>query len=244
MYKQYLPTYTHNFLNEKKWIKKESLHYKFYFFPKSFAEKEIEKIIKTQEFGYKKIINFLKIKAKDRKIEYYLYPDKKTKKILTGDDWYAQAVFKEFCVHLIYNEKIKPLGPHEDMHLLSLPLGLPVGFIQEGLAEYIVGHAWDKKSHLEYAIKGYKKNIYPNIEEFLIHKSWLKTDDKKAIFFYSLAGAFVKFLIAKNGKKKFLEFYKKSSRKNTLKTNKSIFYAVFGKEIAKTEQQFKIWLNK
>lgn len=80
MDEQYLPTYIHDFLENKNWLTRESAHYRFYYFPDSLAEKEIESIIARQEASYKKIVDFLKVPKPDRLIEYYLYPDKEIKK--------------------------------------------------------------------------------------------------------------------------------------------------------------------
>jgi len=156
-----------------------------------------------------------------------------------GDDWYAQAIYAEFRVHLLYTETIKPLGEHEDTHLLSLPWGLAIGFFQEGLAEHLVGQAWDGKSHLEHVREGYNKNIYPSLTDFLDHQAWLKTDDSLAIYFYSLAGSFVSFLITTFDKDRFESFYRQLNRNNTKQQNSQLFQSVYGKSIGEVEIAFK-----
>lgn len=239
MTEQYLPNYKHDFLGDKNWLTRESAHHRFHYFPKSVAESEIESIIARQEVGYKKIIDFLNVPKLDRLIEYYLYPDKETKTRLMGDDWYAQAIYAEFRVHLLYTETIKPLGEHEDTHLLSLPWGLAIGFFQEGLAEYLVGHAWDGKLHLEHVREGYSKNIYPPLADFMDHQSWLKTDDSFAIYFYSLAGVFVSFLVTTFGKDRFESFYHQLNRDNTKQQNGLLFQSIFGKNLEEIEVEFR-----
>jgi hypothetical protein len=37
-----------------------------------------------------------------------------------GDDGNAQSLWDDFSVHMVYNGKVKPLGEHEDTHLLTL----------------------------------------------------------------------------------------------------------------------------
>lgn len=138
MYPQNLPTYTHKFLEYKDWIKCETTHYIFNYTSGSEAEKDIEVIKETQENAYKKITSFLKLEKDENKIEYYFYPDPKTKKDLMGDDWYAQSIYNEYRVHVLYTADDKPIGPHEDTHLLTLCYGLSMPFIQEGLADYMV----------------------------------------------------------------------------------------------------------
>lgn len=156
-----------------------------------------------------------------------------------GDDWYAQAIYAEFRIHLLYTETIKPLGEHEDTHLLSLPWGLAIGFFQEGLAEYLTGQAWDGKPHLEYVREGYRKNIYQPLADFMDHKTWLKIDDSLAIYFYSLAGAFVLFLISAFDKDRFESFYCQLDRDNTKQQNSQLFQSIYGRNLEDVEIEFR-----
>lgn len=224
-------------------LTRKSPHYVFNYFSGSEAERDIDIIIETQETAYRKVINFLDIKEPIHPIEYYFYPDKKTKTSLMGDNWYAQSIYDEFRIHALYTDSIKPIGPHEDTHLLSLPWGLSVGFFQEGLAEYMVGHAWNGTPHSKYVKDGYQQDIYPKLYEFMRHNTWLETDDSKAIYFYSLAGAFASFLIQIYSKELFENFYKKSNRKKTMEENNLLFKQVYGLKIDEVEQEFKLSLQ-
>lgn len=237
--KQHLPNYKHDFLNDSRWVVKNSPHYRFHYFAGSLTERKIDQIISTQESAYTKIISFLRVAKPKQPIEYYLYPDEKTKADLMGDDWYAQAIADEFRVHILYTDKIKAIGPHEDTHLLSLPWGDSFGFFAEGLAEYLVGQTWDGRSHLEYVREGYNKNIYPSLADFMTHQAWLDTDDTQAIYFYGLAGAFTAFLINSCGKDKFESFYRRSRRNNSKEQNSQLFQSVYGKSIEDAELEFK-----
>jgi hypothetical protein len=239
MFKQYLPTYIRKFENNPGWQMKKSSHYVFYYFKNSEAEKDIKNIVKIQENSYKKIIKFLSVPAPKKPIKYFFYPDKKTKKELMGDNWYAQSIYDEFCVHVLYTKKDKPIGEHEDAHLLSLPWGLSIGFFQEGLVEYMVGHAWDGVPHLRYVKNGYKNKIFPKIRTLFKHSAWMKKSKSNAIYFYSLAGAFAAFLINKFGKEKFKRFYKKTDRNNSLAKNIAAFQVVYAKNPEEMENLFK-----
>jgi hypothetical protein len=95
-----------------------------------------------------------------------------------GDDWYAQSIYNDFCVHTTYNNKDKVIGPHEDTHLLTLSWGLAIGFFQEGLAEYMVGHDWYGDSHDERVCKALEKQVLPPFETMFTHQAWLDTPDK------------------------------------------------------------------
>ena len=178
-----------------------------------------------------------------QKIEYYLYPDEATKTALMGDDWYAQSVYAEMRVHVLYTADIHPLGAHEDTHLLSLPWGVSIGLFQEGLAEYMVGHAWDGRSHASYVAEGYKLGLYPSIADFFEHEAWLRTDDSKPLYFYSLVGAFATYLIGTGGMDKFKDVYMNLRRDASKADNLAVFESVYG-VIGQIEAKFKASLTQ
>jgi len=236
--KQYLPNYIRKFADDSRWCQKESAHYVFHFFPNSLAEREIEMIVRQQEKAWRKILDFLELPDPSSKIVYYLYPDGETKKQLMGDDWYAQSIRDEFCVHMIYNEEVKPLSEHEDTHLLSLPWGLSIGLFQEGLAEYLVGHSWYGESHDQLVIEAMNRKILPTVESMMDHKNWLGLNDEYAQYNYAFVASFIKFLIENYGKDKIKILYWKTSRQNTKEQNISIFKRVY--EIMPSEAE-TIW---
>ncbi|MEX0918349.1 MAG: hypothetical protein WDZ85_00040 [Candidatus Paceibacterota bacterium] len=237
--KQYLPTYRRNFEHDSRWLTRETTHYIFHYFPDSVAEREIEMIEKRQEEAFAKIITFLKILEPEKKITYYLYPDAKIKKELMGDDWYAQAIYQDFVVHLLYTETDKPLGEHEDTHLLSLPWGLSIDLFQEGLAEYLVGHGWHGENHDDLVRDGLSRDIFPNIEELLEHKKWLELDDANALYNYALVASFTKFLIENYGRDKFEQIYRQTNRKKTKEENKIIFFDTYRAPIEEIEKDWQ-----
>jgi len=238
MEKQYLPRYIHNFLKESHWLTADSDNHIFHYFPRSEAEKDIGTIISTQNIAFEKIVSFLDVEMPKKKIEYYFYPNKEIKIALMGDNWYAQSIRDEFRVHVLYTKDIKPLGEHEDTHLLSLPWGISIGFFQEGLAEFMVGHAWDGRSHVSYVKEGYAENLYPSLSSFFEHNAWLQTDDSRPLYFYSLAGAFTAFLINNYGKDKFKELYENTHREMSQKENLTVFENIYG-PIEAIEKEFR-----
>jgi len=227
-FKQHLPNYIRKFVDDPRWRRKESAHYIFHFFSDSLAEKEIVTIIEQQEKSWRKILDFLELPEPSRKIIYYLYPDGKTKKQLMGDDWFAQSIRDEFCVHMIYNEKIKPLSEHEDTHLLSLSWGFSIGLLQEGLAEYLVGHSWHGENLDQLVVEAMSKKLLPSIESIMDHKGWLESNDKYAQYNYAFVGSFARFLIEKYGKEKFRELYQETTRQNSKEQNISVFKETYG----------------
>ncbi len=244
MFQQHLPTYIHNFENDPRWQTKSTAHYIFHYFKDSEAEKDIKYITTTQENAYQKILLFLEISEPQKPIEYFLYPNESIKKDLMGDDWYAQSIYNEFRIHVLYTQKDKPIGPHEDTHILSLPWGLSISFFQEGLAEYMAGHAWDGTPHIKYVKEGYAKNLYPPIKKFMDHNMWLKTSNNMPIYFYSLAGAFVFYLINTHGKDLFKSLYQNTNREHTTEQNSKTFIDLYDVSIENAELEFKEWIKK
>lgn len=241
---QYLPSYKEDFKKDNRWLAFATEHYIFHYFPHSVAEKEIQAIADTQETAFKKIIDFLEVAPPERKIEYYLYPDPQTKESLMGDDWYAQAIWKDFVVHVLYTEEIKPIGEHEDTHLLSLPWGLSIAFFQEGLAEYLVGHGWHGENHDQLAREAIEKGILPSVEEMMDHGKWKELDDSYALYYYCFVGSFAKFLIERFGKEKFKRLYQLTNRTNSKEENASIFQSIYEITPNEAESEWKAYLKK
>jgi hypothetical protein len=239
MFEQHLPTYIHAFESDARWKTRVSPHYIFRYFPGSEAEKDIDRIVSTQEAAYAMIMDFLRVPAPTKPIEYFFYPDASTKTALMGDDWYAQAICDEFRVHVLYTAVDKPVGPHEDTHLLSLPWGMSIGFFQEGLAEHLTGRAWDGTPHLQYVREGYKKGMYPSLAELMTHDGWMEASGNDLIYWYSLAGALVSFLIEKHGKEKFEALYKSTNRKCTKEDTLATFQKIYDFSIADAEKAFR-----
>lgn len=218
---QELPGYITTFKNAS-WRVKESPHYCFQYMKDSLAEKEIENIIRTQEDAYEKITEFLGLSSyPENKIGYYLYPDAATKKQLMGSEWFAESIYDDFAVHALYTEEDRVVGPHEDTHLLSLPLGLSIGFLQEGLAEYMVGQSWRGES-FEEIVQSIQTNPKFVISDNLLisHSGWRDTNDDYAQQYYALAALFTGFLIETYGKEKYFELYRTLARDSESSENK------------------------
>lgn len=215
-------------------INKESAHYDFFFFPNSLAEKEIDKIIKTQELAHAKIIEFLGIKN-NRQIKYFLYPSNKIKGEMMGDEGNGNANREKFEVHAVYSEDVKCIGPHEDTHLLATPLGLPPQLLREGLAEYM-SEKWDGRSHAEWANRFLSEEKLPTLEQIIDDEEWYEHDDLIA---YPSAGSFVTFLITKIGRGKFIELYKSLNRDFTPHKNKTLFNEITGSSIAEFQKEWE-----
>ncbi len=227
-YEQNIPFYIHKF-QEFPWKLFESEHYIFHVEADSLAEKEINQIIVRQEAAYEKIVNLLDIPSPEQKISYYFYSSRVSKKELMGDDWYGQSIYNEFAVHAIYNEQDRVVGEHEDTHLLSLTLGLPISLFQEGLAEFMVGKSMFGREHGEVVREGLARGLKPDLKSLMSQQGWLDTPDEEAEFYYALAGVFVSRLYKVLGSPKFKELYSSMSRGNSAQLNIAILEAAVGK---------------
>lgn len=227
MTSQHLPGYITAF-KDAPWRVKESPHYLFHYMEGSLAEREIDHIEKTQESAYRKITEFLGLPSyPEKKIDYYIYPDPDTKEHLMGSPWFAQSVYDDFAIHALYTEEHRVIGPHEDAHLLSLPLGLSIGFLQEGLAEYITGRSWHGEP-FEKVVRDIRTN-----PEFIIlsdllttHKAWSDTNDTYAQQYYAFAALFTGYLIEMYGKEKYFELYRALTRDATQSENEEHYEKV------------------
>ena len=224
-YEQNIPFYISKF-KDYPWKVYKSDNYVFHVEAESLAEKNIEEVKTRQESAYAKIIQTLKLQKADQKIKYYFYSSQDKKSELMGDDWFGQSIYNEFEVHAIYNERDKVLGEHEDTHLLTLQLGFPISFFQEGLAEAMVGKSMFGNEHNKIIIEGIKKGLKINIKNLMSQQGWLDTPDEYAEFYYSIAGSFIKYLLNTIDLITFKELYLKIDRKNTAEENIKIFESI------------------
>lgn len=221
-------------MNKNIWQKKDSPHYNFHYFPNSAAEKNINSIIKFQEDNYTKILDFLGIEN-NKKINYFLYPDNKTKGDMMGDDGNGNANWDKFEVHAVYNDKIQCIGSHEDTHLLSLPIGISVKLFREGLAEYM-SKTWHGESHDYWAHKFKTKNRLPDFSLVIDNDVWDKYDDMIA---YPCAGSFISFLIKSLGKEKYLLVYGSLDQNKPREINLETFFNLTGNTISQCQEEWE-----
>jgi hypothetical protein len=243
MYPQHLPYYTHNFESFSGWSTVESEHYTFHYTEGSVAERDIQHIQATQEAAFKKILTTLRIPPPNRKIEYFFYPTPQVKTELMGDDWFAQSIYNEFRIHVLYTTEDKPIGAHEDTHLLSLPWGISWNFLQEGLAEYMVGYCWDGVLHNQKVLDGLKKGLVLSPMNQLSSTDWLTIPDEHIIYYYALAGSWSSFLIETYGMEKYRDFYMSTKREMSAEKILALYATHFEKELAVLEREYFTTLN-
>jgi len=242
-YIQNIPWYKSDYLNHF-FQKKDSFHYSFYFLKGSLAEKDIEEIVRSKENHYLKILSFLELEN-DRKIDYYIYPSIKEKTLLMGDDSPGNAIWQElennhsekFEIHVVYGEKCKFIGEHEDVHLLSLPWGLSIYLFCEGLAQYMENSFMNKELYLISKELLDENKLYP-LQWLCDNNNWKKVE---STIIYPQIGSFTKFLIEEHGKNKFKEVYQSTLRNHDIFDNLFEIERIYSKNINQLEND---WLYK
>ncbi|KUK66664.1 MAG: Uncharacterized protein XD85_0077 [Parcubacteria bacterium 34_609] len=243
-YIQNMSWYKNNYLNGGL-AKEEAPHYSFYFQKKSLTEKDIKNIIDIKEGHYKKILNWLDL-SNNRKIDYYLYPSLKEKITLMGDDSPGNAIWEEleiengksdtkkFEIHVVYNEKCKFIGEHEDAHLLSLPWGLSIYLFCEGLSQYMEDNFMGEDLHTV-AKKLLQEDKLYSLEWLSVNNNW---ENVEPVIIYPQVGSFSKFIIEKYGKDKFRELYQGTSRHFKTSKNLSEIEKIYNKKIDQLESEW------
>jgi len=235
----------------KGFINHESLHYHFHFEPSSLAHQDIRYIINLKESHYNKINQWLGINN-NQKIDYYLYPSLKDKISLMGDDSPGNAIWgklsvingefisQKYEIHVIYNERCKFIGEHEDTHLLSLPWGLSVYLFCEGLAQYMENGFMGSDLHVLTKDIKLKGNLY-SLQFLCSNDNW---KDVELVIIYPQVGSFVKWLISEYSREKFKDVYCHTSRHYSLSQNLDEIKKVYGKDILVLESEWLLYLNK
>lgn len=251
--KQEIPWYKNDYMKEK-WLERKSSHYVFYYFNLLYGglyEKDVEKIVELKENHYNKILSFLGLEN-TQIIHYYIYPTLKDKIALMGDDSPGNAIWEEFEllgdevktskfeIHIVYGDERKFIGEHEDVHLLSLPLGLSIYLFCEGLAQFMEGNIFGKDIDVV-ARELLNQNRLYSIKDLADNSKWEKTDPE---IIYAEAGSFARFLINTYGWNKYKEVYRKLSRLNNFAENLIIINLGFEKSIEKLEDDWKNYLKE
>lgn len=245
-YTQDIPWYKSNYLDYP-FSKEDSLHYSFYFQKDFLAEKNIKEIIKLKEEHYSKILSFLETNN-NKKIDYYIYSSIKEKTLLMGDNSPGNVIWEElennnpkkFEIHVVYNEKCKFIGEHEDTHLLSLPWGLSIYLFCEGLAQYMENNFMNENLHMVAKKLIEEKKLY-SMDFLCDNNNW---ENVEPVIIYPQVGSFVKHLIESDGKNKFKELYQNTSRKKSVAENLSEIEKIYGKNINQLEKDWHIFLKK
>lgn len=188
-------------------------HYIFRYKEGSLAAKDIIKIAKKQEECFNKICNTLKVSFTE-KINYFLYESSEEIGRLYGinEPINGFAVWGENKIFAVYNDKIKCIGPHEDVHLISFAINNPKSnFIVEGLAMFFDEKWWGIDNDI-WTSYYYTTNKDISIYKLLNNEEF---DNYNCEITYPIAGSFIKYLISSFGIEKFIKLYKISEVPNS-----------------------------
>jgi len=232
--------------------KRITKHFDIFCHKGSTAEKAIEKIAEQRERGFREICRFLG-KDSDVRIRMILFEDGATKYLHTGHQGAGWA-FGNTVVE-IYNEKQRLDPYHETTHVLMRPYGSPPALFNEGFAVYISERLG---SHALAAMKGRESSIYECVRELsgkgeligleeLLTYTEIGSGETNPPVAYPEAASFVKFLIERYGKERFLKAYRtlrNSSDKATQQQNVKALEKIYGKSLDELKTEWKSTLLK
>jgi len=209
----------------------ETENFVIYYAPGTPEAKNIELIAMDHEWRYKQLKEALDLDS-TQKIRSYIYPDIKTRKILTGagETTIANPIHNE--IHLIYDSFPHPVLKHELVHVMAgefgnnvLKLSPKIGLL-EGIAvavdwrgQRFTPHEWSKVM--------LEMGIAPKIEDIIGFGFWYSSAEVS----YTLMGSFSRYLIDSYGIEKFKSAYKTGN------------FSIYGKNLGELSQEWQEFIN-
>jgi beta-lactamase regulating signal transducer with metallopeptidase domain len=227
--------------------KRSTKQFDIYYFKDSTAEKEIDQIAEQKEKGFQEVCRFLG-KGSDVRIRMILFEDGQTKHRETGHQGMGWAYGNTIVE--VYNEKEKLDPYHETTHVLMRPFGNPPALFNEGFAVYMSerlgAHALKNLggglAMIHQRVRGLKEQgQWIDLVELVTYTEIGSRESRPPIS-YAEAASFVKLLIDKYGKDKFLRAYKaleNSDDKGVHKLNRDKLADIYGKSLQQLEKQWQ-----
>ena len=199
-------------MKEEKWQETETLHYRLFYHPGSYAGAHIHEISEWQENCYARISGELGVEM-DRKIRIYMCESWEEIAEETGCPPTNGMTLDYDLIFAVVNGENQCLGPHEDAHLLSFRIAVPESvFLREGIAMYFDG-AYHGKKNSQAAKEWIPENRQCDILHFLNNDRFYELPEDIS---YPLAGAFTEWIIRKYGMERWQEFFRNSGDPLTL----------------------------
>jgi len=188
-------------------------HFDIYYFKGSTAGKEIDQIAQQKEQGYRQICTFLGADS-DIRICMVFFEDGRTKQRQTGHQGAGWAYGNTIVE--IYNEQERLDPYHETTHILMGPIGSPPALFNEGFAVYMSERLG---AHALESLSGGRTTVHQRAKELKGQGDWIElrqllgyteigSRSSRPPVAYPEAASFVKFLIDRYGKDKFLQTYR------------------------------------
>ena len=227
---------------EGNWELEKTEHFDIYYRADSYAEENLDDIVRVQEETYQYILEQLNVQF-DETISIYIYP---TPEDAGWDHVQGLAYNRQKVVLGVYSEKGKSIGvegasAHEITHVITWnAIGKPgTTFLNEGLAVTMDGvwhavsdpitdlHQWTKKFMDE--------DKLPAISEMV--SSWNSLD---TLITYPVSGSFVSYLVDKYGMEKFKKMLVEANRLNF----NSKCQEIYNKELSTLELEWKVYVKE
>lgn len=218
----------------KEW---ESEHYVFHFGEGSTAEREIEAIAAEQETCFRAICRTLKTGPLG-KIHYYLCETPEEVGRAYGDNEPCNAfAARPDRIYAVYNENLRCIGFHEDVHLISERIGHPEPpAVREGLA-MAFDRKWWGVGNLDWTAWFLKTGRYIPFPELLDRHVFFAHSDALT---YPIVGAFTEWLIFTYGLKAYLDFYQAEDSAPSLLFSYGLSAAELDREFCETLRLLRI----
>ena len=199
------------------WKRTESNYYVFHYKDKSYAHKNISKIVEEQDYRFKEIINYFPATI-SRKVDYWLCDSREEVALLADNvptngivSWDDNDV-EDVSIYAVYNETMQCTGYHEETHAVTHFINEPSSSaLSEGTACFMEKTWWGIDNNLCTYIY-YHGDKYVSVENLICDKEQEEEffcEVKEAIA-YPIMGAFVEFLFSKEEQNpgNYLKLYK------------------------------------
>jgi len=227
--------------------KRGTEHFDIYYFKDSTAEREIDQIAEQKDKGFREICRFLD-RDSDIRIRMVLFEDGQTKHAETGHQGMGWAYGSTIVE--VHNEQERLDPYHETTHVLMRPFGSPPALFNEGFAVYMSERLG---AHALEDLSGGLATIYERVRELKRKGEWIELEElityteigsreSRPPVAYAEAASFVKFLIDKYGKDKFLQTYKNlrnSDDKTVQRKNIKALQQIYGKSLSELETEWE-----
>jgi hypothetical protein len=223
--------------------KTSTRHFDFYYYKDSYAASTINNITRTREEGYEYICQYLNLDI-DQRTSTFFFNDPATKAIETGHRGKGAAY--DTTIIEVYNEDMQANPYHETVHVLTSTLGTPPALFNEGFAEYMeIVLSGKDRGALQEALCETIYELKHSAEWIPIQELITFTDipgTSPAHVSYPEAAAFVRFLIEKYGKQRFLESFRElsnSDQEAIQNENVKKLERIYGKPVEELIDEFR-----
>jgi hypothetical protein len=225
---------------------KETDHFDIYYFKGTTAAREVKHIAEQREKAYHAISEFIG-KESNIRVRCVFFEDEETKYLETGHQGKGWA-FDNTIVE-VYNKDVRLDPYHETTHILMRPQGSPPALFNEGFAVYMsekLGAAallylGGKNAGIdEQAAKLDQMGKWIQLEELITYDN-IGSQGDMTLAAYAESASFVKYLITKYGKEKFLRAYatlKNSNDKQAQQLNIQALEVIYGKTLQELKDKW------